>query len=216
MGDKNFEVLGNTGEVLFSDAIPVVVFWGKVTVSGTAGAMTSFTTNAPNFPVVFVHSSNVGSVISIAGSAGAWTVTLSTGATTAYVFCKIPNVAQSSGIGMVTYAADKSLSFSTNYRLLKICARHVLSKSGSQTIDYGTIPTVYAISCPYIGYQILPYGGCWGLSTKLAIKRESATTVTTYTTAVQDAYQIPYIFVAQSPVAIHKQLVLFINPAEYV
>ena len=211
-----FEVLGQTGEVLFSDAHPVVVFWGKVSVGGTANALTSFTTNAPSFPVVFVHSSQVGSIIGISGSAGAWTVTLSTGATTAYVFCKIPNIAQTTGVGLNTYSANNELAFSTNYRLLKICARHVLTGAGSQTIDYGSIPVEYAVSCPYIGFQILGVGGCWGLSAKLAVKRESDTKIITYTTSVRDAYQIPFIFATQAPAVISKQLTLFINPADYV
>lgn len=205
-----FEVLGTTGEVLFSDAVPAVVFWGKVTTS-TSG---TFTTNAPSFPLVFIHGSNPGVVIAISGVAGNWSVSTTSNSAVAYIFCKIPNVAQTTGLGLETFNSSNSLMFSTNYKMLKIVARAVLGNAATQNIDYGSIPETYAISAPYIGFQVFTQG-CWGAALKLAVKRATATSITVFPSGYRDSYQIPNVFADKTPDQIASQLILFINPADY-
>ena len=205
-----FEVLGTTGEVLFSDAVPAVVFWGKVTTSASG----SFTTNAPSFPLVFTHGSNPGVVIAISGVPGNWSVSTTSKSTIAYIFCKIPNVAQTTGLGLETFNSSNTLMFSTNYKMLKIVARVVLGNAANQSIDYGYIPETYAISAPYIGFQVFT-NGCWGAAIKLAVKRSTATTISVFPSGYGDSYQIPNVFANKTPDQIASQLILFINPEDY-
>lgn len=205
-----FEVLGTTGEVLLSDSVPAVVFWGKVTTNSSG----AFTTNAPSFPIVFIHGSNPGVVIAISGTSGNWSVATTSNSTVAYVFCKIPNIAQSTGLGIETFNSNNSLMFSSNYKTLKIVARATLGNSSTQNIDYGSIPENYAISAPYIGFQVISIG-CWGAAIKLAVKRNTATSITVFLSSYQDSYQIQNVFKDKTPEQIASQLILFINPQDY-
>lgn len=205
-----FEVLGTTGEVLFSDSVPAVVFWGKVTTN-SSGVLT---TNAPSFPIVFIHGSNPGVVIAISGTSGNWSVSTTSNSTVAYVFCKIPNIAQSTGLGIETFNSNNSLMFSSNYKTLKIVARATLGNATTQSIDYGSIPENYAISAPYIGFQVISIG-CWGAAIKLAVERNTATSVTVFRSSYQDSYQIQNVFEDKTPEQIASQLILFINPEDY-
>lgn len=205
-----FEVLGTTGEVLFSDSVPAMVFWGKVTTN-SSGVLT---TNAPSFPIVFIHGSNPGVVIAITGTSGNWSIATTSNSTIAYVFCRIPNIAQSTGLGVETFDSSNSLMFSSNYKMLKIVARATLGNSTTQSIDYGSIPENYAIAAPYIGFQVISIG-CWGAAIKLAVKRNTATSITVFLSSYQDSYQIENVFKNKTPDQIASQLILFINPEDY-
>jgi hypothetical protein len=208
------EVRGQNNELLFSDGTPCVVLWGKVSLGGGSTTVQTFTTNAPNFPIVFAHGGNPVGVVSVLGSAGNWSVTVTGGSVTLYIFCRIPNVAQNTGWGLNTYDAS-SLTFSTNYRVLRIVGRKVLNNSSMvQNLDFGTIPDTYAVSCPYVGFRIVAYG-CYGIAFKLAARRYNASQLELYITTVSDNLQVPAVFNSEAPFWIQNQLVLFINPSEY-